>query len=207
MLQVGFLKLLYGAPMRENPDEFPCEYEKDAPYTVTKTPWLNEAEIASLKNMEDCFDRIYCSGRFKETLKYLVNTLKTDPFELFFKLGNGLNSPKNISLNGYFTAVYEYFKGNSRVDIDVLRDVMAADKLMCDKGGKLPLCLKVSDANLKSAKRYVRQRLGATASATIIYTDIAASQLGGNAPLVLGVDYNDKDKITNRFKAHTFTNI
>ena len=30
MLQLGFLKLLYGAPMRDNPEKYPCEFSKKA---------------------------------------------------------------------------------------------------------------------------------------------------------------------------------
>ena len=38
MLQMGFLKLLYGSDMRENPEDFPCEFSEKAPYEVTQTP-------------------------------------------------------------------------------------------------------------------------------------------------------------------------
>ncbi len=37
MLQLGFLKLLHGADMRENGDKYPCEFEDVPPYQVTKT--------------------------------------------------------------------------------------------------------------------------------------------------------------------------
>ena len=34
MLQLGFLKLLHGSEMRNNPNDYPCEYDKLAPYEV-----------------------------------------------------------------------------------------------------------------------------------------------------------------------------
>ena len=51
MLQMGFLKLLYGAQMRENSELYPCTFTSEPPYEVTSTPWLCEDEIKSLKKL------------------------------------------------------------------------------------------------------------------------------------------------------------
>ena len=60
--------------------------------------------------------------------------------------------------------------------------------------------LKVKDNNLKAAKTFVRERLGATAAATIIYTNEVAELVGvPSAPAVLGVDYSNKDNVTARY--------
>ncbi|MBR5473344.1 MAG: B12-binding domain-containing radical SAM protein, partial [Clostridia bacterium] len=40
MLQMGFLKLLYGSDMREHTDKYPCDFSDTPPYEVTSTPWL-----------------------------------------------------------------------------------------------------------------------------------------------------------------------
>ena len=55
MLQMGFLKLLYGSDMRENSDKYPCEYSDKPPYEVTSTPWLTAAEILKLKNCNSIY--------------------------------------------------------------------------------------------------------------------------------------------------------
>ncbi len=83
MLQLGFLKLLYGAPMRENPAEFPCRYNGQPPYEVTQTPWLSEEELLRLHHTEDALERLYNSGRFRRTLSYLLEKSKTTPVVLF----------------------------------------------------------------------------------------------------------------------------
>ena len=49
MLQMGFLKLLYGADMRTYPEKYPCKYLDKPPYEVTETPWLSSEEIIKLK--------------------------------------------------------------------------------------------------------------------------------------------------------------
>ena len=48
MLQMGFLKLLYGADMRKYPEKFPCKYTENPPYEVTETPWLSKEEIINV---------------------------------------------------------------------------------------------------------------------------------------------------------------
>ena len=200
MLQLGFLKLLYGAPMRDNPEKYPCEFSKKAPYTVTKTPWLTESEVNSLQNMEDAFDRVYGSGRFEFTLKYLMEKVSVNPFDFFFEMGNKMVVKENISLNDYVGVLYNYLLEKSVASKEVLRDLLAVDKLIAEKNGKLPEILKVKDNNLKAAKTFVRERLGATAAATIIYTNEVAELVGvPSAPAVLGVDYSNKDNVTARY--------
>ena len=63
MLQLGFLKLLHGAAMREEPEEFPCVFSEDPPHEVQKTPWLSPEELAVLRAAEDALERCYNSGR------------------------------------------------------------------------------------------------------------------------------------------------
>lgn len=205
MLQFGFLKLLYGAPMREEPQNYPCEYEKIAPYTVLSTPWLSKEEIVGLKRFEDAFDRIYGSGRFKFTLGFLTEVCGVDPFDLFWYLGNKLEVLQNIPLNEYVEKLFYALSDLKICDKKILRDLLAADKLISDKSGFVPEILKVKDKAIKQAKTYVRGRFGNTASALIIYTNQAAKHLcGKSAPLVMGVNYNRKDTLTNRFKAEFF---
>ncbi|MCX7615638.1 MAG: B12-binding domain-containing radical SAM protein, partial [Clostridiales bacterium] len=59
MLQLGFLKLLHGSPMRESPDQFPCRYKLEPPYEVIETPWLSQKEILELHKTEDALERLH----------------------------------------------------------------------------------------------------------------------------------------------------
>ena len=49
MLQLGFLKLLPGAAMREEPEQYPCRFSAAPPYEVIDTPWLSQADLALLR--------------------------------------------------------------------------------------------------------------------------------------------------------------
>ena len=94
MLQMGFLKLLYGADMRENSEKYPCTFNLEPPYEVTSTPCLSSDEIKMLKNCEDALDRLYNSGRFLFTLEYLTEEVGISPFDLFNDFGNSVNGDR-----------------------------------------------------------------------------------------------------------------
>ena len=67
MLQLGFLKLLHGADMREKSEKYPLEFSVHPPYEVASTPWLSVDEIKALHYTENALDRFVGSGRFKRT--------------------------------------------------------------------------------------------------------------------------------------------
>ncbi len=127
MLQLGFLKLLYGADMRENRDEFPCDFTPSPPYEVTGTPWLSGEEIRVLKHCEDALDRLYNSARFLFSLEYLTDEIGLNPFELFCDFGAAVCSDK-MRLADYALAFYEHFK--DKCDGEILREKIVCD-LMC----------------------------------------------------------------------------
>ncbi|SDM78750.1 B12-binding domain-containing radical SAM protein [Acetanaerobacterium elongatum] len=151
MLQLGFLKLLHGAPMRENPQEYPCSYSDKPPYEVTETPWLTSRELAQLHQIEDAVERLYNSGRFKRTLNYLLECLTCTPFELFERVAesSGKHMEERITLDDYTALVYEYFSGLPNIDKTVLRDNMVCDRLATNASGRLPPVLYRKDETLK----------------------------------------------------------
>ncbi len=168
MLQMGFLKLLYGSDMRENSDKYPCEYSDKPPYEVTSTPWLTNQEILSLKNCEDALERLYNSGRFLLTLNYLTNEIGIEPFEVFFKFGNVVNGNK-LSLSLYAEKLYDFYK--EKCDKDILREKMVCDLICCGAEKHIPESLKIKDALYKKVKKYLTEKLGNNFSFAIIYTE------------------------------------
>lgn len=71
-IQLGFLKLLKGAQLRQNADQYGMVYMAYPPYEILKTKWLTYEEMITLKHMEDLLDHYYNSGKFKYAIKYLV---------------------------------------------------------------------------------------------------------------------------------------
>ncbi len=149
MLQMGFLKLLYGADMREMANDYPCEFSDTPPYEVIATPWLTRAEIIALKSTEDALDRMYNSGRFLFTIEYLQEATGLTPFKLFFEIGNAIDGSKK-SLSDYAVLIFEYFK--NRVDTELLREKLVCDLLSCASALQIPKALKLADPMHKKAK-------------------------------------------------------
>ncbi len=151
MLQMGFLKLLYGAEMRENPHKYPCEFNSEPPYEVTSTPWLTNEEICKLKKCEDALERLYNSGRFLFTLDYLINEVGFEPFRLFFDFGNFVDGNK-MNLSEYAMKVYDYF--SDKCDKEILVEKLHCDLLSCSSALQIPEMFKTKHPLYRRAKSY-----------------------------------------------------
>ena len=151
MLQMGFLKLLYGADMREDKEKYPCEYTEDPPYEVTETPWLSEGEMVSLKKCEDALERLYNSGRFLMTLEYLIDEVGFEPFKLFYEFGNFVDGNK-MNLSDYALKVYEFF--SDKCERDILIEKLHCDLLSCSSALQIPDVFKTKHPLYRRAKSH-----------------------------------------------------
>lgn len=202
MLQLGFLKLLHGSPMRENPYEFPCEHMRQPPYEVIKTPWMSGEELLQLHIVEESLERIYNSGRFRRTLEYLLEQRDITPFELLYEFGVFANGHgiHNISLNDYAELIFEYFCKLSNIVRLKLRDAMVCDRLATDSSGVLPRFLQIPDPSLKRVKAELNNRAssriqeGVKRGYALLYSEACA----------VYVDYDDKNPVTGEYKLHKY---
>lgn len=167
MLQMGFLKLLYGADMRENNEKYPCTFAFDPPYEVTETPWLSACELKMLKRCEDAVDRLYNSGRFLLTLEYLTEEAGISPFDVFNDFGNAVNG-NGMCLSDYAEKLYDYF--GDKCDRGVLRDKILCDLLCCSSSVRIPDVLKVRDPLYKKVKKYFLQNVDKSIKIAIVYS-------------------------------------
>ena len=85
VLQLGFLKLLKGSPLRNASKEYGMLFDSGAPYEVYATDWISFGEILCLKAVEDVLERYFNSGRFCKTLEIAVFNFDS-PFEFYFRL-------------------------------------------------------------------------------------------------------------------------
>ncbi len=190
MLQLGFLKLLYGAPMREQPEQYPCHFSPDPPYEVTETPWLSPGDLSLLHACEDALDRLYNSGRFRRTLDYLLKATGLRPFELFCRFGefSAAKGTAGIPLDAYTSMVFEFFSVFPSVAAGELRDALVCDRLAVNASGKLPAILRIPGQNLKKA----RQSLGDDAPKR-------GTALLCSRPILVSADLLAKDPVTGEF--------
>ena len=197
MLQMGFLKLLYGADMRENPDKYPCEFSAEPPYEVVSTPWLTNEELNKLHNCEDALDRLYNSGRFLFTLDYLINQCGYTPFKLFYKFGNAVKVNK-ISLSEYVSLIYDYFK--EKVDSELLREALICDLLSCSSALQTPDFLKRKDTLYKQIKKHFVEGTNEQIKIAILYKSKRIFAVNQSKPKGFDGRYNSTFYSLDEFK-------
>ncbi len=195
MLQVGFLKLLYGAELREKINDYKYEFIDTPPYEVVLNEWLTNSELKWLHCFEDVFEKMYNSRRFALTLEYL-NTVFESPFDMFSGFAE-YACKKNVrnSLDDFTEAIFEYFSQNAGVNNLLLRDKLAIDRLATNRMGYLPGFLRVHTPKIKDALNFLEKN-----EATKRHKSIkrAATVLLSENKLAY-VDYDECDYVTNRF--------
>lgn len=201
MLQLGFLKLLHGAAMREEQSEFPCEFSERPPYEVTSTPWLTAADLALLSHTEDALERIYNSGRFCGTAAYLLRTTGLTPFDLYTEIGTAgaALGTHNVNLDDYTAFLYAHCTKLAGVDQHSLRDALVCDRLETNATGRLPKRLQIADEHLGKAVKMLAQNPDTAPKASV---KRGVALLYGQKRVCF-VDYTQKNPATGRYLLHT----
>ncbi len=194
MLQVGFLKLLYGAALREQTGEQKCTFTDTPPYEIISNQWITAEEIKILHSFEDVFEKLYNSKRFALTCQYL-ESLYESSFDMFMELSKCLMKKKMKTLDEFTEAVYKYFIVLPFVDRNKLRDTLAIDRLATNRMGALPEFLKVKHPNFKKTLNFLEKNEGTKHHEKV--KRAATPLLTENK--VAYVDYDHCDYLTNRF--------
>lgn len=171
MLQLGFLKLLHGADMREFSEEYPCRYEKKPPYQVVDTPWISKEELEQIHQVEDSTEKLYNSGRFLRTVQYLLQCTQLSPFAFFLKMAYPQHH--SVNLEEYTAFIQQRAESFPQVDKNLLRDCLCMDRLESNGTGKLPLCLQIQDPKLKQYSNLLKRKFpldkGAKRGIAVLY--------------------------------------
>lgn len=81
-LQLGFLKVLKGADMEEQAEQYQLLYQERPPFEVLSTRWLSYGDIIRLKGIEEMVEVYYNSGQFVHTLELLEEAFP-DAFTMY----------------------------------------------------------------------------------------------------------------------------
>lgn len=200
MLQLGFLKLLHGAPMRGAPDEFPCRYNETPPYEVTWTPWLSPEDFGHIHLAEIALDKLYNSGRFNGTLEYVIDRSGLPAFDLFYKIGDYMQrSGRDHSTLDTLTALLlQFFAQLPNVEKPALMDRLMCDRLSTNASGRLPEALWFQDPRRKQVLTAIntaeesRPMKGVKRGFALLQAENAA----------VYVDYTTKDPVTGAYPLH-----
>lgn len=196
MLQLGFLKLLHGASMREDNKKYPLEYSVEPPYEVVATPWLTRNNIEMLKACENALERFVNSGRFSYTNKLIFEDQGRNPFDTLTQLGM-FTGCVSCSLSEYVDKIYNFFAVGC--DNNLLRDALICDVASSVKSNVLPSSLKVDDKRLSKFKKSLelnestKKKVGVMRNAFLLYGE------GCGAYVDYDTEVNGKFKI-NKIK-------
>ena len=141
-LQLGFLKVLKGSPIKEMTDEYKIKYREYSPYEVISTKFISYKEVIMVKHMEEMLEDYYNSMTYNYSLDYVFDVFDGDYFDFFkkfseFKINNYYN--KNLSRDTRFLLLYEFIK--SILDNDKLRvfkEFLRFDFLLMGRNRNIP---------------------------------------------------------------------
>lgn len=174
MLQLGFLKLLHGSPLRDNSKTFPCSFSPEPPYEIISTATMSRDDLDILRTAEKEVDRLHNSGRFRRTLDYIFEVTDFTPFDFYLFLGKALTS-QSLPLDRYTDALYSVLSQLDGVDASVLHDRMIYDRLATNNSGVIPKRLYIEDPKLKKVKHRLALdfpiKKGVSRSVAILYSE------------------------------------
>jgi len=207
-LQLGFLKLLHGSAMREQPETYPCAFDPEPPYQVRSTPCMGADDFAVLARAERALDKLHNSGRFQGSLAWLTDD-QLGPgipaFQLFERLGGAIQRQEaqggSLSLDGLTETVHQALTAWLPGEAALIRDMLLRDRLASTPTTVLPACLKRPDARYHAAKRALARRhprpTGTQRAIGFLYA--------GTADQVIWCDYTEKDPVTGLYEVSTLT--
>ncbi len=196
MLQLGFLKRLFGSPMEESPARYPGRFCDAAPYEVQDTPWLSERELDRLRKTAFELDRLYNSGRFHTTLQYALEASRLSPFSIFSRIADAMDCKAGASLDQVTAVAYVALSALPGVDPARLRDALLFDRLCVNPSCQIPAILRIEDPLLKNVRNRLRAlgyfpSDGTRHCEAILYTEGAA----------LVVCYGQKHPVTGVYQS------
>ncbi len=147
-LQLGFLKVLKGSMIYHRQHDFEIVYHDTAPYEVLTTHKLPYADTLRLKYIEEMVETYYNSGKFLNTLDYLV-PLYDSSFAFFEQLSQYWIArdyhQKSQSKIGLCDLLWDFVQQNSKVDLRRFQWLLKFDLALHEKPKKLPTWLTVSN--------------------------------------------------------------
>ena len=147
-LQLGFLKVLKGSMIYQRQQDFAIVYQDTAPYEVLTTHALPYGDTLRLKAVEEMVETYYNSGKFLNTLDYLV-PLYDNPFAFFEQLSQYWIAHdchyQYQSKIGLCDILWQFVQQNERVDGARFQWLLKFDLALHEKPKKLPGWLTVSN--------------------------------------------------------------
>ena len=142
-LQLGFLKMLKGSKIRREIGLHGYEFRDYAPYEVLCNKYMSFDEMLELKGIEEIVERYYNSGRFANSLEFIINNFYGSAFEFYYeflqfnKRMRYLERP--LSSRELYAVLMKFLKEWApESKLGLLKDLLKLDFLSCDSSNNLP---------------------------------------------------------------------
>lgn len=140
-IQLGFLKLLRGASIREEALAYGMKFSPYPPYEILKTKDLSYEELLKLKKVEEMVDKYYNSQKFNNIINYLVKQFD-NPFDFYYELGKYFDKKgyfnRNIGNSEYYKVFLDFNMEILKGDKDILNELLRFDYLNFNKKRGIP---------------------------------------------------------------------
>lgn len=140
-VQLGFLKLLRGSSMREEAEEYGMKFSPYPPYEILQTNDVSYDELLVLKKVEHMVDKYYNSQKFNNIIRYLIKAFET-PYDFYLALGEFFDRKgyldRNIGNSEYYKVFLDFNMEITKLDNDILRDIIKYDYLNFNKRRGMP---------------------------------------------------------------------
>ncbi len=140
-LQLGFLKLLSGAPLNDLIEKHSFVFSSHSPYEILKNKYLSYPEIQKLKEIEDALEKFYNSNRFILSLEKIEKHFK-NPYEIYESLAEFLKEKKLIFSGISTKKLYDILNEFSQKFSFEIKDELLLDFYLSENSEVVPSSLK-----------------------------------------------------------------
>lgn len=202
--QLGFLKLLTGAPMNQLVEEYNYVFSPYPPYEILKNRFMSAEDLYRLKCVEDVLERLYNSGRFKRFLA-LIEMHFSSPFalmeeiaDMFRKKGLIFSAMGLTELFDEMAAYSEQFENSLQLKQALLLDHYAATPSDRLPKALQPLAQLPERLQQESSRR--EQKLEAAELLRAIGRRERKMMIRYCAERAVAIDYTERDPVTGQFE-------
>ncbi len=195
-IQLGILKLLKGTSIRTEAQNTGLVSEVQPPYDVISTPWLSETEMKLVHGAYHATEKLYNSGRFKNSIGEFVSLGWIEsPFEFMVECGKKLHQLKApYQLTDLFLLVKEVM---NRFDSELVECILLNDYMMQFKQRPPKIFLLQNLAERKEWIHWLSETKGFDEDWLSHYTSCCAGYYQGKRAVQM-VIYNAEHKYPKR---------
>lgn len=203
--QLGFLKLLTGAPMNALVERYGYVFSTHPPYEILKNDFLKPEEIFRLKCIEDVLERLYNSGHFSHYLTLLEQQYES-PFAMMEEIAGYFWKKGRIFTAMGQTEIYQEMAlfSNAFAQAKELQNGLLIDYYVSTPSDQLPEALKAIGQRIQDSKTRQAEKLRSDALLKKVGRRDRKIVLRACENRLLAIDYTQRDPVTGLYELVTW---